>query len=54
MKYARLLPQHYHSYPPDYRCQWFPVLEQHPVTKVVAHGVQAVWANHLEFEERDG
>src|SRR5690242_15003138 len=26
VKYARLLPQHYHSYPPDYRRQWFPLL----------------------------
>jgi hypothetical protein len=63
MKCARLLPQHYHSYPPDYRRQWFPVLDRHPVTGVEPMAgylwiqtpwrVQAIWAEHLELEERE-
>jgi hypothetical protein len=64
MKYARLLPQHYHSYPPDYRRQWFPVLERHPDTSVTAQPgyiwiqtpwrLHAMWREHFEIEERDG
>jgi hypothetical protein len=63
LKYARLLPQHYHSYPPDYRRQCFPVLEQHPDTGVRAQPgylwvqtpwrLHAMWAEHLEIKERE-
>ena len=63
-KYARLLPQHYHSYPPDYRRQWFPVVERHPNSSVTAQPgyiwirtpwrLHAMWAEHVEIEERDG
>jgi hypothetical protein len=63
MKYARLLPQHYHSYPPDYRRRWFPVLEQHPDTSVKSQPgyiwiqtpwrLHAMWAAHFEVEERE-
>jgi PAS domain S-box-containing protein len=63
VKYARLLPQHYHSYPPDYRRQWFPVLERHPDTSVAAQPgyiwvqtpwrLHAMWAEHFEIEERE-
>ena len=40
-RYARLLPQHYHSYPPDYRRQWSP------------WRLHAMRAAHFEIEERE-
>lgn len=63
MRFARLLPQHYQSYPPDYRRQWFQVLDRNPDTSVrsmpghiwiqTPWRLQAVWANHWEIEERE-
>ena len=62
-QYARLLPHHYHSYPPDYRRQWFPVLERHPDTAVQAQPgyiwvqtpwrLHAMWAEHFEIRQQN-
>jgi hypothetical protein len=62
-KYARLLPRHYHSYPPDYRREWFPVLAEHPDSSVrsmpgfiwiqTPWRLHAMWAEHFEIDERE-